>query len=163
MRWINNRNFDGIHSAVRITYNGMAHLSASIVWILGTKKKIDHLLYASTRRYVSPPVVPIAQPIVKEVEKVVEAAPASVEKVEQMEVKVAELQMPLPTVHFKRGNAMIDETAYADQLQKIVAALKSVPDAKMQRYRYGAIPTILELTKSTIKYRWPVRKRSRII
>lgn len=129
-RWIDNNKFDGIRSAVTMKNSGMGYVSVGVIWKIGRRK--DHMLYASTRRYVNKMFD--ATPVVNTIEKTVEKP---VEKIVQVEVKVKDLQTPLATVHFDRGNAVIDEIKYAVQLQDIVSTLKSIPDTKIQIWGYA--------------------------
>lgn len=138
-RWIDNANFDGIHSAVTMRNNGMAHVSLGLIWKMGWKtgrSKPDHMLYAKTRRYVRKifpePTAVTPAPAVQVITNV-ERVEVPVERI----VHVTDLQMPLPTVHFERNSSVIDEVRYAAQLQNIMAALRAAPQALIQIWGYA--------------------------
>ena len=63
------------------------------------------------------------KPVVKQEEKTVENV---------VKVEAGEKAFPvLPTVHFKRNSAIIDTVRYANELSRIVEALKEFPGAKV--------------------------------
>ena len=90
-------------------------------------------MYATTRS-VSPVILPVKEttrPVVKEEQKpVVKQEEKTVENV--VKVETAKKTFPvLPTVHFKRNSAIIDTVRYANELSRIVEALKEFPGVKV--------------------------------
>ena len=134
INWIHQNVFDGIATyRPRDNQNFMMHFSVGVVWKIGARhKKKDHLMYAP--RYVAPPkergrivdtVIVKMEPQVIVQERTVET---SVEKA---------VWYDMPTIHFKRGSAIIEIDAYADELNTIVKLLNAVPDATIQIYGYA--------------------------
>ena len=131
--WIANNNFDGVATCCTSKYNWLANLSVGVVWKMGNKKKKENLMYATTRS-VSPVILSVKEttrPVVKEEQKpVVEQEEKTVENV--VKVETTEKTFPvLPTVHFKRNSAIIDTVRYANELSRIVEALKEFPGVKV--------------------------------
>ena len=130
--WIANNNFDGVATCCTSKYNWLANLSVGVVWKIGNNKKKENLMYA-TARSVAPVILPVKEttcPVVKEEQKpVVKQEEKTVENV--VKVETAEKTFPvLPTVHFKRNSAIIDTVRYANELSRIVEALKEFPGEK---------------------------------
>ena len=90
-------------------------------------------MYAPARSEppVTLPVKEETRPVVKEEQKpVVKQEEKTVENV--VKVETAEKTFPvLPTVHFKRNSAIIDTVRYANELSRIVEALKEFPGVKV--------------------------------
>ena len=131
--WIANNNFDGVATCCTSKYNWLANLSVGVVWKMGNKKKKENLMYATTRS-VSPVILSVKEttrPVVKEEQKpVVKQEEKTVENV--VKVETTEKTFPvLPTVHFKRNSAIIDTVRYANELSRIVEALKEFPGVKV--------------------------------
>ena len=131
--WIANNNFDGVATCCTSKYNWLANLSVGVVWKIGNNKKKENLMYA-TARSVAPVILPVKEttcPVVKEEQKpVVKQEEKTVENV--VKVETAEKTFPvLPTVHFKRNSAIIDTVRYANELSRIVEALKEFPGVKV--------------------------------
>ena len=131
--WIANNNFDGVATCCTSKYNWLANFSVGVVWKIGNNKKKENLMYA-TARSVAPVIFPVKEttcPVVKEEQKpVVKQEEKTVENV--VKVETAEKTFPvLPTVHFKRNSAIIDTVRYANELSRIVEALKEFPGVKV--------------------------------
>ena len=131
--WIANNNFDGVATCCTSKYNWLANFSVGVVWKIGNNKKKENLMYA-TARSVAPVILPVKEttcPVVKEEQKpVVKQEEKTVENV--VKVETAEKTFPvLPTVHFKRNSAIIDTVRYANELSRIVEALKEFPGVKV--------------------------------
>ena len=131
--WIANNNFDGVATCCTCKYNWLANLSVGVVWKIGNNKKRENLMYA-TARSVAPVILPVKEttrPVVKEEQKpVVKQEEKTVENV--VKVEAGEKAFPvLPTVHFKRNSAIIDTVRYANELSRIVEALKEFPGVKV--------------------------------
>ena len=131
--WIANNNFDGVATCCTSKYNWLANLSVGVIWKIGNNKKRENLMYA-TARSVAPVILPVKEetrPVVKEEQKpVVKQEEKTVENV--VKVETAEKTFPvLPTVHFKRNSAIIDTVRYANELSRIVEALKEFPGVKV--------------------------------
>jgi len=131
--WIANNNFDGVATCCTCKYNWLANLSVGVVWKIGNNKKRENLMYA-TACSVAPVILPVKEttrPVVKEEQKpVVKQEEKTVENV--VKVEAAEKAFPaLPTIHFKRNSAVIDMIRYANELSRIVEALKEFPGAKV--------------------------------
>ena len=131
--WIANNNFDGVATCCTCKYNWLANLSVGVVWKIGNNKKRENLMYA-TACSVAPVILPVKEttrPVVKEEQKpVVKQEEKTVENV--VKVEAGEKAFPvLPTVHFKRNSAIIDTVRYANELSRIVEALKEFPGAKV--------------------------------
>lgn len=123
--WISNSNFDGIHSSYTRKNNMMWTLSLGASFKLGKNSHTDHLLYASTRRNVQLPMESMIRVVTETVEVPVEVP---VEKVTIVEVKVESLPC-MPTIHFNRGSAVIDEQRFAPELRTILNTLRENKDA----------------------------------
>ncbi len=134
INWIHQNTFDGISTyRPRDKQNFMTHFSLGVVWKIGARhKKKDHLMYAP--RYVTPPkerghivdtVIVKMEPQVIVQERTVET---SVEKA---------VWYDMPTIHFKRGSAIIELDAYADELSTIVKLLNAVPDVTIRILGYA--------------------------
>ena len=123
--WIANNNFDGVATCCTSKYNWLANLSVGVIWKIGNNKKRENLMYA-TARSVAPVILPVKEeqkPVVKQEEKTVENV---------VKVEAGEKAFPvLPTVHFKRNSAIIDTVRYANELSRIVEALKEFPGVKV--------------------------------
>ena len=131
--WIANNNFDGVATCCTSKYNWLANLSVGVIWKIGNNKKRENLMYA-TARSVAPVILPVKEetrPVVKEEQKpVVKQEEKTVENV--VKVEAGEKAFPvLPTVHFKRNSAIIDTVRYANELSRIVEALKEFPGVKV--------------------------------
>ena len=131
--WIANNNFDGVATCCTSKYNWLANLSVGVIWKIGHNKKRENLMYA-TARSVAPVILPVKEetrPVVKEEQKpVVKQEEKTVENV--VKVEAGEKAFPvLPTVHFKRNSAIIDTVRYANELSRIVEALKEFPGVKV--------------------------------
>ena len=131
--WIANNNFDGVATCCTSKYNWLANLSVGVIWKIGSNKKRENLMYA-TARSVAPVILPVKEetrPVVKEEQKpVVKQEEKTVENV--VKVEAGEKAFPvLPTVHFKRNSAIIDTVRYANELSRIVEALKEFPGVKV--------------------------------
>ena len=131
--WIANNNFDGVATCCTSKYNWLANLSVGVIWKIGNNKKRENLMYA-TARSVAPVILPVKEetrPVVKEEQKpVVKQEEKTVENV--VKVDAGEKAFPvLPTVHFKRNSAIIDTVRYANELSRIVEALKEFPGVKV--------------------------------
>ena len=132
--WIANNNFDGVATCCTSKYNWLANLSVGVIWKIGNNKKRENLMYA-TARSVAPVILPVKEetrPVVKEEQKpVVKQEEKTVENV--VKVEAGEKAFPvLPTVHFKRNSAIIDTVRYANELSRIVEALKELPGVKVE-------------------------------
>ena len=131
--WIANNNFDGVATCCTSKYNWLANLSVGVIWKIGNNKKRENLMYA-TARSVAPVILPVKEetrPVVKEEQKpLVKQEEKTVENV--VKVEAGEKAFPvLPTVHFKRNSAIIDTVRYANELSRIVEALKEFPGVKV--------------------------------
>ena len=131
--WIANNNFDGVATCCTSKYNWLANLSVGVVWKIGNNKKKENLMYAIACS-VAPVILPVKEttrPVVKEEQKpVVKQEEKTVENV--VKVEAGEKAFPvLPTVHFKRNSAIIDTVRYANELSRIVEALKEFPGVKV--------------------------------
>ena len=131
--WIANNNFDGVATCCTSKYNWLANLWVGVIWKIGNNKKRENLMYA-TARSVAPVILPVKEetrPVVKEEQKpVVKQEEKTVENV--VKVEAGEKAFPvLPTVHFKRNSAIIDTVRYANELSRIVEALKEFPGVKV--------------------------------
>ena len=131
--WIANNNFDGVATCCTSKYNWLANLSVGVIWKIGNNKKRENLMYA-TARSVAPVILPVKEetrPVVKEEQKpVVKQEEKTVENVVKVEAGVKAFPV-LPTVHFKRNSAIIDTVRYANELSRIVEALKEFPGVKV--------------------------------
>ena len=131
--WIANNNFDGVATCCTSKYNWLANLSVGVVWKIGNNKKKENLMYA-TACSVAPVILPVKEEtrlVVKEEQKTVaKQEEKTVENV--VKVEAAEKAFPaLPTIHFKRNSAVIDMIRYANELSRIVEALKEFPGVKV--------------------------------
>ena len=131
--WIANNDFDGVATCCTSKYNWLANLSVGVVWKIGNNKKKENLVYAAAGS-VAPVILPVKEatrPVGREEQKpVVKKEEQAVENVVQVET--AEQTFPvLPTIHFKRDLAVIDTARYANELSRIVEALKEFPGVKV--------------------------------
>lgn len=139
--WIYSPEVNDLPMASKRNIDLFASAQLGVAFKFGAKSKVDHLMYAPTRKYAKyeepVPVVVVKEyvpvPVVEEVIIVEEVVPVVEKTVEAKPVKLP----VLPTVHFVRGSSVIDETLYATQLEGIVSALKSMPDVKVNVYGYA--------------------------
>ena len=131
--WVLNKKFDGISSATNRELNGTSFVQAGIIFKIGARRHNDHLLYASTGRYVRKVFATEVREVLRIEEKIVEKP---VERIVTVEVGVQEMPK-MPAVYFERGSAVIDQTKYALELREIITTLKKFPNEKVEIWGYA--------------------------